>query len=197
MLPHHSVKAQLKHYVGFYFLLNNHFSDGIKWLLVKIVMRSKVRLNCSGAFHVFSWHGVNFLSCMMLCFGFLLKIKVAVHQYLDVVKQCLHRGKSISPPHAALPAWGWGVHKELGRDKTRTADPDWPNGCSVLCGIMLRNKSCGEKWGGGTLRIMAFVSPGSSCAWQVLISGVQSGWFAFEIKWSLNSSKENILPASL
>jgi len=35
------------------------------------------------------------------------------------------------------------MHKELGRDTARTADPDLPKGYSILYGIMVNIK----KWG--------------------------------------------------
>lgn len=109
--------------------------------------KSKMQLNCLGAFHGFGWHWVYFLTRGLYgaMFWILFKIEVTAHRYLDVAKQCLHRGKSICLPCAALPAWGWGVHKELGKDKTSTADTDWSKGCPVSCGIMLSSKSCGEK----------------------------------------------------
>ena len=31
------------------------------------------------------------------------------------------------------------VHEELGVDRTRTADPNWPNGCPTPCHAMLNN----------------------------------------------------------
>lgn len=35
------------------------------------------------------------------------------------------------------------VHKELGGDRTRTADPDWTKGCPIPYGVMLNHKTGG------------------------------------------------------
>jgi len=35
------------------------------------------------------------------------------------------------------------ANRELGGDRTGTADPEWPKGCPMPCGVMLSNK----RWG--------------------------------------------------
>lgn len=47
------------------------------------------------------------------------------------------------------PVRGLKVHKELGRDRTWTADPDWPKGYSITYGVMLNNKTRGTGQGVG------------------------------------------------
>lgn len=36
-----------------------------------------------------------------------------------------------------------GVHRELGGDTARTADPNWPKGCPIACGAMWDNNTGG------------------------------------------------------
>ena len=49
--------------------------------------------------------------------------------------------------HGALSARGLGVHKELGGDRTRTADLNWPKGYSILCDIMWEKKKKNHRKG--------------------------------------------------
>ena len=42
-----------------------------------------------------------------------------------------------------------GVHKKLGGDTARTADPNWPKGYSMPYGVMLSNINLGEEEGRG------------------------------------------------
>ena len=48
--------------------------------------------------------------------------------------------------HGALSARGLGVHKELGGDRTSTADLNWPKGYSILYDIMQRNLKMVKSW---------------------------------------------------
>lgn len=53
-------------------------------------------------------------------------------------------------PHTALPAGRLWVQQELGGGQTRTADPEWPKGCSIPYGTVLSDSYGGAGWGGGT-----------------------------------------------
>lgn len=66
---------------------------------------------------------------------------------LVVAEQCLHQLMDFPAPHTALPASRLGVHKELGRDTTMTADPNWPRGYPTPYGITLNNKKRGSQPG--------------------------------------------------
>lgn len=46
--------------------------------------------------------------------------------FLLVIEQCLHRAKDFPASLAALPERRLGIHKNLGGDTARTADPGWP-----------------------------------------------------------------------
>jgi len=43
----------------------------------------------------------------------------------------LHRAKDTSASHTALPAKGLRRGKEMGEDRTRAGDPNWPKGFSI------------------------------------------------------------------
>lgn len=47
--------------------------------------------------------------------------------------------KDFSAPDAALPARRMRMHKELGRDRARTAVPKQPEGCPMPYSVMLSN----------------------------------------------------------
>jgi len=44
--------------------------------------------------------------------------------FLVAAEQCLLRAKDISASNTALPVARLGVHREMGGDRARTADPD-------------------------------------------------------------------------
>ena len=48
-----------------------------------------------------------------------------------IAEQCSHSVQVFSASHAAPPASGLGVHKNLGGDTARTADRSWPNGYAI------------------------------------------------------------------
>jgi len=77
----------------------------------------------------------------------------------------LHSVKAISVSHAAPPLSRVEVHKELGGDTARTADPNDQRDNPILQPyyVMLSNKAGGTKEG-STFRIMAFVFPGNDHA---------------------------------
>lgn len=72
---------------------------------------------------------------MVLCFGFLLKIVAAAPCDDSHCRAALHRAEDISAPHD-LPGGGWGEHKELGGDRTRTAGLNLTKGCAIPRGTM-------------------------------------------------------------
>lgn len=68
-------------------------------------------------------------------------------------------------PQTAPPVNSQGVQKNLGRNTSGTAEPDWPN-ISDQVGAMLINKVWVKKEGGrGVFRIMVFVLPSNSYRW--------------------------------
>lgn len=65
--------------------------------------------------------------CMMLRLRFLMKIVVItpmVRTPTAIAKQLFNTVKDFSAPHTAMPERRLGVHKELGGDMARTADPN-------------------------------------------------------------------------
>jgi len=52
-----------------------------------------------------------------------------------------------------------GVHKLLGGKRTRTADPDWPQGHPTLYGVTFSNQNWRKEGQERTVRVMAFVFP--------------------------------------
>ncbi|XP_066841412.1 uncharacterized protein [Anser cygnoides] len=54
-------------------------------------------------------------------------------------EQCLHQAKDFSASRSVLPASRLGVQQELGGDRPRTADPNWPKGYSIPSDVMLNN----------------------------------------------------------
>jgi len=61
---------------------------------------------------------------IVLRFGFVSKTVLTTHQFSATAEQCLHSVKVISVSHAAAPARRLGVHRGLGGDTARTADPN-------------------------------------------------------------------------
>lgn len=49
--------------------------------------------------------------------------------------------------YAALPVRRLEVHKKLGVDTARTADPDWPKRCSIPYNIKVSDKSWSKEEG--------------------------------------------------
>jgi len=78
---------------------------------------------------------------IVLHFGFSMKKALLIHQCFSCCRALLHKIKDVSASHTALPAKSLGMHKELGGDRTGTADPNWPKECSIPFHIMLHNKS--------------------------------------------------------
>lgn len=86
----------------------------------------------------------------MLCFRFFDENNGDnILMFSVVADQCLHRAKYFSASCVALPVTRLVVHKDLGGDGTRTADPEGPKGCPMLYGIMLSNKTWEKKGGRG------------------------------------------------
>jgi len=50
---------------------------------------------------------------------------------LVVAEQCLHQVKDFLAFYSSPPARRLEVHKKLGGDTDRTADPNWPNEYSI------------------------------------------------------------------
>ena len=94
---------------------------------------------------------------MRLCFEFVLKTMLITQGSFVAAEQCLHTVKAFSTPCTTPPASRLGVHKWLGGDTGRTADPNWPKGCPVPYDIMHSNKPWGKKKG-GTFGVMFFLS---------------------------------------
>ncbi|XP_051646947.1 uncharacterized protein LOC127472551 [Manacus candei] len=67
----------------------------------------------------FGWGRVNFLHSSW----FVLETVLITQGCVITAKQCLHRAKAFSAPHPTSAVSGLGVHKELGGDTARTADP--------------------------------------------------------------------------
>lgn len=65
--------------------------------------------------------------------------------FYTVSEQCLWRAKDSSASHAAPTRRRLGVHKELGEDRTRTADPHWPKGCTHPKGRHTQQEKLVEK----------------------------------------------------
>lgn len=88
------------------------------------------------------WQFIFFLiTGIMLCFGFRMVTISITQQCLVVLEQCLHRAKAFLASRAALPARRLRMHKELGRETTRTAEPTWVKGCPLLWDVMWDNKT--------------------------------------------------------
>jgi len=66
----------------------------------------------------------------------------------------LSRAYTESRPFLLLtpPARRLGVHKKLGGDTARTADPSWPKGCPTPFDVMLNIYRWGKKNEGGDIR---------------------------------------------
>lgn len=64
--------------------------------------------------------------------------------FIVVAEQCLYRAKEFSASHIALSVRSQGVHKHLGGDRSRIADPSWPKACSTPYAITLSSESCGK-----------------------------------------------------
>ncbi|XP_050568107.1 thioredoxin domain-containing protein 12 isoform X1 [Cygnus atratus] len=54
-------------------------------------------------------------------------------------EQCLHQAKDFSASRSVLLASRLGMQQELGGDRPRTADPNWPKGYSIPSDVMLNN----------------------------------------------------------
>lgn len=104
---------------------------------------------------------------MVLCFGFTMRIMLITHWCSVVAEQCLHSVKDFSVSHAALPARRLGVHKKLGGDRTRTANPIWPKDYCIPYDIMLKNKK------GGTWQ------------WEKDHCSSMSGWTSVSRRWAI------------
>lgn len=70
---------------------------------------------------VLSGKGLVFFTatCIMLCFGFMMKTVSVTSDCFVVAKQCLHRVKVFSDFHAALLMQSFGWHKKLGGHAAR------------------------------------------------------------------------------
>ena len=75
---------------------------------------------------------------------------------LVIAEQYLHGVKAFSAPARRL-----GVHKKLGGDTARTADPNWPKACPAPYHVVLSIKSWGKKKEGGKFGVMPFCLPKS------------------------------------
>lgn len=83
------------------------------------------------------------------CFGFRMGIMLTTQRCFSCCRAVLHRIDYVSASGAAPSEGALKVHKELGRDRTWTADPDWPKGYSTTYGVMLNNKTRGTGQGVG------------------------------------------------
>lgn len=92
---------------------------------------------------------------------------------LVAIEHCL-QSQGLSAFHAALPATGLGVHKELGGDRARTAVSNGPKGYPILYDMMPSNKS----WSKGEGRWRAIWSDGMRLTKKPLPERVFS-WFYY------------------
>ena len=60
---------------------------------------------------------------IVLCFGFSLRRTLITQDVLVTAEQCLHKVRAFSAPHTTPPVSRLEVHKKLGGDMARTADP--------------------------------------------------------------------------
>jgi len=83
-------------------------------------------------------------ACMILCFGFLMRrlLVTLIFSYCSAVltQSQGHFNFSSCPASEELEA-----HKELGKDRTRTTDPNWPEGHPIPYGARLSNESWGRE----------------------------------------------------
>jgi len=73
---------------------------------------------------------------MMLHFDFRRKTALITHHILIVAEQCYAKPRTFSVSCTTLTATGQEKPRELGGDRTRTADLNWPKGYSVIYKIM-------------------------------------------------------------
>lgn len=76
------------------------------------------------------------VSDMNLCFGFRRTMFIT---HFSCCWAVLRRAKVISASCTALPVRGLEQYRELGGDRTRTADLYWPKGCSIPHNIIRNN----------------------------------------------------------
>lgn len=68
---------------------------------------------------------------MMLCFRFKLRIILITQWCFSYCWVVLQRAKDFSTSSTVLPERRLGVHNELGGDRTRTVETEWPEGCPI------------------------------------------------------------------
>lgn len=77
----------------------------------------------------------------VLCFGFMARRVLITHYCLGCCLHCQCSRFPTLPPQQL----GWSWARELQRDKVGTADPSWPEGCSMPSTIKLFSKNCSSR----------------------------------------------------
>lgn len=101
-----------------------------------------------GLFPGFGWNRVNFLSSSWYKAVFWIQDENNVDNTLMfqfLLSSACSKSRTFSAFHTALPAHRLGVHKRLGGDATKTADPNWTKGYSIPYDIILNTKT-GGRW---------------------------------------------------
>lgn len=106
---------------------------------------------------------------MMICLEFFMKVLVITRWWFNYCRAVLTQSQILLWPLCSPASEGLSMHKELGRDTARTADPDLPKGYSILYGIMVNIKNWGkEEKKGWTFGVKAFVFPRNHYVWVLL-----------------------------
>ena len=93
---------------------------------------------------------------------------------------------SASP--TAPPARRPGVHRGLGGDTARTADPSWPKGHPMPYDAVLSNNSWGEEEEGGTFRVTSSAFPSHHYVWWSSAFLETAEHLPADGRWWMNSS---------